>query len=241
MPTTKTTITKTTKRKYNKKGKATYKRGRAINRLPRVRTYAFKRSQEHLLALESPTDNWISITDVADPYGHCLVKTFTFDMAELPNSSEFANLYRQYKLNHAVCKMFPSYSGINLTHQPVASTNLIITIWPNTDGTALDNTFRNANLLEIQGKKQYMMPQNRPVNISMPLKQLRNTYGGSTLGVPLVDYAVKKPSYIGTDELTTPHYGWNVHIRKVDGGAFTSNGPRFLIKETIYFSCRQVH
>lgn len=243
MPVNKITTTTTTKRKYvRKKGRSTYRRGRAVTRLPRIRTYSFKRTQEQLLALESGGDGWININPGAeDLYGNCIVKTFVFDMDSLPNKQEFANLYRQYKLNHVVAKMFPSYSQIVMTDQPVGTTNLIITIWPNTDGKALDGTFRNAKLLEIQGKKQYLMPQNKPVNISMPLKQLRNTYGGTLVGVPLVDYAVKKPSYIGTDELSTPHYGFNVHIRKVDGSTFASNGPRFLIKETVYFSCRQVH
>ena len=241
MPPKKVITTKTTKKTvgFVRKGKAYNRRSKS-----RIRTYAFNRQMESLLALEAPTSgsDWISITDASDPYGHCLVKTFKFNMADLPNPNDFQNLYRQYKLNHAVMKMFPSYSQIAMTHTAVGTTNLIITIWKNTDGTELDGGFRNAKLLEIQAKKQFLMPQNKPLTISMPLHQLRNTYAGQTLGINNPpDYAIKKPSYISTTEMNTPHYGFNVHIRKVDGSAFTSNGPRFLIKEKLYFTCKQVH
>jgi hypothetical protein len=245
MPSGKITKTTTTTRRnirFRKKRSYRYRRGKPYNRLPRVRTYAFKRAQESLLALEAPANGWINVDPDGDAYGHCLVKTFTFDMAEVPSAEEFSNLYRQYKLNHVVAKFFPSYSSIGVTTGPVATTNLIITIWANTNGLPLDNTFRNEDLLEIQGKKQFMMPQNKPLYISMPLKQLGNTFAGTdTAGNIETTFAVRKPRYLGTDNLTVPHYGFNVHIRKVDGSNFTSNSPRFLIKESIYLSCRQVH
>lgn len=117
----------------------------------RVRTYAFSRSVENLLAMEAPTDGWITAGNPLTT-GACLVKTFTFDLAELPNHLEFKNLYRQYKLNYAVVKMFPSYSSIVSTTGPIVTNNCIITIWPNTDGKALDATFLNENLLEKQAK-----------------------------------------------------------------------------------------
>lgn len=232
MPITKKTTTTTTK--YKKKGRQTKKTsGRYMPRKMRIRTYSFFRGVENLLALETPTSGWI-----ASVVNNSVVKTFTFALSELPNNSEFANLYRQYKLNYAVIKMFPSYSSIVSTTGAVVSNNLIITMWPNTDGKALDASFTDADLLEKQAKRQFMMPQNKPLTLKMPLFQLRNTYGGSLLNP--VDYAVKKPSYISTTETETPHYGINVHIRKVDGSAFASNSPRFLIKEKIYFTCRQV-
>lgn len=199
----------------------------------RLRTYAFFRGRENLLACESPNDGW-----VASLVDNSVVKTFAFSLNELHNHTEFVNLYRQYKLNFAVIKMFPSYSSVVSSTSAVVSNNLIITMWPNTDGKVLDASFQDSQLLEKQAKRQFMMPQNKPVTLSMPLFQLRNTYGGAITNP--VDYAIQKPKYISTAENATPHYGINVHIRKVDGSAFVSNDARFLIKEKIYFTARQV-
>lgn len=233
MPANTITTIKTT-RKYRRKGRQTKRTvGKYQPRKMRVRTYSFFRGNENLLACEAPTDGWIaSIID------NSIVKTFAFNLGELPNNSEFANLYRQYKLNYAVIKMFPSYSSVVSTTGSVVSNNLIITMWPNTDGKALDSSFQDSQLLEKQSKRQFMMPQNKPLTLKMPLFQLRNTYGGAVLNP--VDYAVAKPKYISTTEPNAPHYGINVHIRKVDGSAFASDSARFLIKEKIYFTCRQV-
>ena len=237
MPGTVTTTTKKRTIRFRKKKNYGRQRrtygGRGMGRKMRPRVYSYFRLKENLLAFEAPDDGWVeSIVD------NSIMKTFTFSLGELPNNSEFTNLYRQYKLNHAVIKMFPSYSSIVSTTGPVVANNIIITVWPNTDGKALDASFSSAKLLEKQAKKQWMFPQNKPTSISMPLFQLGNTYGGSITNP--VDYAVRKPRYISTEEVNTPHYGFNVHIRKVDGSAFGTNSPRLLIKEKIYFTTKQV-
>jgi hypothetical protein len=200
---------------------------------PRLKTYAFSRSREQLLALEDPdagATGWISTFDDA------VVKTFTFSLSELPTATEFTGLFQQYKLNAAALKMYPSYSQVVSTDAAVASNNIIITVWPNTTGTVLTAAFTKAELNEVQRKRQWMFPLNRPTTILMKLNQLNQVYNSSIN----TDYTVMKPRYISTTETATPHYGMNVHIAKVDGSTFSTNSTRLKIFEKIYLTCKQV-
>lgn len=199
-------------------------------RVPKPRVMAFGRSTEYLLPLESPSNGWIQTTDDA------LVKTFDFNLAELPNETDFTNLFSQYKLNMAILKIYPSASQVVVSTGAAGTQNMIITVWANTHGVPLTSVFQNSDLLEIQRKKAWMFPLNKPTTIKMPLRQLSNTYAGSLN----TDYATIKPRYISTGETTTPHYGMNVHIRKMDGTAFGSNSARLLIRQKIYLTCKQV-
>ena len=133
-------------------------------------------------------------------------------------------------------KFYPSYSQVVSSTAAVASVNYVITVWPNTNGQSLTAAFDQDALNQIQRKKQWMFPLNKPTTVSMYLKQLNNVFGGTIN----TDYTVKKPQYISTLEPGTPHYGMNIHIRKVDGTAFGSNSARLLIKEKIYLTANQV-
>lgn len=199
-----------------------------------MKVYPFSRQREQLLALEDPdagATGWISTFDDS------VVKTFTWSLNELPNYGEFTALFRQYKLNMGLIKIFPSYSQVVSATGSVASNNIIVTIWANNDGQPLTAAFTKAELAQIQSKNQFMFPMNRPTTIRMPLKQLDQVYN-STVNT---DYTVAKPKYISTAETSTPHYGMNVHICRVDGSTFGSDSARLKIMEKIYLTCRQVH
>ena len=212
----------------------TYTQPKINRRVPVPKVYPFVRSREQLLALEDPdvgATGWITTFDDA------VVKTFTFGLSELPDFGEFTSLFSQYKLNACVLKMYPSYSQVVMSGTTTPySNNIIITVWPNTDGTALTAAFTKAELNQIQRKSQWMFPLNRPTTIKMPLRQLSTTYNTAINS----DYAVVKPRYISTSETTTTHTGFNVHIAKVDGSTFSSNSPRLKIMEKIYLTCKQV-
>ena len=213
-----------------------YRRNNRLARrttVPRPKVYSFKRSRQELLALEDPGAQATGWTTTFD---NSVVKTFVWDLASLPDHTEFTNLFEQYKLNMAVLKMFPTYSQVVSGTGPVVSTNVIITIWPAVHGVALTAAFDSDDLLQIQRKTQFMFPMNKPTTIKMPLKQLNNIYRSAVN----TDYAVQKPRYINTSEAATPHYGMNVHIRRVDGGAFGPDSARLLIKEQVYLTTKQV-
>ena len=224
-------------KKNMRRKKKTYNKKKVMpsmnSRVPRPKVYSFCRSREQLLALEDPdagATGWISTFDDA------VVKTFTFGLSELPNFNEFTSLFREYKLNAAAIKFYPSYSQVVSTDAAVVSNNIIITVWPNTTGTVLTAAFTKAELNEIQRKRQWMFPLNRPTTRYMPLRQLNTVYNSAINN----DYTTVKPRYIATSETTTPHYGINVHIAKVDGSTFSSNSTRLKIFEKIYLTCRQV-
>lgn len=202
-------------------------------RAPTPKVYPFKRQRDQLLALENPSTGatgWVTTLDDA------VLKTFNWNLAELADFDEFTSLFAQYKLNAAVVKFFPSYSQVISAGTSVVSNNMIITVWPNTDGRPLDATFTKDDLNQIQRKSQWMFPLNKPTSIKMNLKQLTQLYNSAVN----TDYAVTRPRYIGTTETGTPHYGMNVHIQKVDGSTFGSDSARLKIQETVYLTCKQV-
>ena len=150
-----------------------------------------------------------------------VVKTFAFALNELPNYTDFVNLFNMYKLNYAVVTFYPSYSVINRngeTTSALTQSNTIITVWQNSTGTPLNAAFTRAQLNEISQKKMYMMPSNRPFKIKFPLSQLSNIYA-STVNT---DYAKIRPKYISTGEAGTMHYGINVAITRCDNTSFWS-------------------
>jgi len=226
------------KKPYRKKPirrKRVYRKKNMTNRLTlaRPKVYPFSRNAEHLLALDNVSGGWISTLDGA------VVKTFNFTLAQLGTKyTDFTNLFSQYKLNMAIVKFYPSSSQVVISTGPSGTQNMIITIWPNTHGVPIDATFTHAQLLEIQRKKTFMFPLNRPTSVKMYLKQLSNTYVGTSGAY--VDYTTTRPRYLSTGEINTPHYGMNVHIRKMDGTTFGTNAPRLLIREKVYLTCKQV-
>lgn len=224
-------------RNYRKKRtkKRTQKRMTTRLRIPKPRTYNFIRTQEELLALENPD---AGATGWSTTFDDCVFKTFSFSLANLPNPAEFTGLFAQYKLNGCALKIFPTYSQIVSTTSPGTNSpaNIIITVWRNTHGTPLTAAFTKAELNQIQAKKQWMFPLNRPTSLYMNLRQLSNTYN-STINN---DYVTMKPKYLSTAETGTPHYGINVHIQKVDGSTFGAESPRLKIMEKIYLTMKQV-
>lgn len=228
-------------RKYNNKKKMfkkrNYNRPKVKGALaPKPKTYAFSRSTENFLNMDTPTNGWITTSDNA------VVRSFTWNLAGLTSNAEFTSLFSQYKLNYAIVKMFPTISKFTGVQGPVIGTayggNSIITMWRNTHGVPLDSSFSTADLLQIQAKRQFMVPSQKPTLIKMPLKQLNNLYSTATgLGS---DYSTVKPRYISTSETATPHYGLNIHIRKIDGTPFVAGGNDMLIKEQILLTTKQV-
>jgi len=228
------------RRPYRKKKayrKRTYNRAKPRGALaPRAKVYPFSRSTENFLDVSGPTNGWITTAD------NSLVRSFAWSLNSLTANTEFTSLFNQYKLNYAVVKMYPTVSLINATQEGYSGSqyggNVIITMWRNTHGVELDASFSSADLLQIQRKRQFMVPSSKPTIIKMPLRQLSQLYSTVTGGG--IDYATVKPRYIHTSETHTPHFGLNVHIKKVDGTPFVAGSMDMLIKEQILLTCKQV-
>ncbi|AXQ66488.1 MAG: capsid protein [Cressdnaviricota sp.] len=222
--TRKPTMNRRTTRRNVRKPKATL--------VAKPQVYPFRRSTEAFLDMSSPSDGWLTTLD------NQLVKTFTYNLNQLPNHSEFVNLFSQYKLNYAMVEMFPNVSQMvsGYTQTGGSSSNYLVTVWRNTHGVPLTAAFTRDELLEIQNKRTFMLPTTKPTRFKMPLKQLATTYA-STLNS---DYATIRPRYINTSEDTTQHYGINVAITRVDGSAFAADAANTLVRSTVLFTCKQV-
>lgn len=220
------------RRRYNRRR---YMNSRKKTTIPKTKVFGFNRTREDLLSLESPSpgSGWLTTLD-----GQC-VRTFSWSLANLPNYTEFSNLFNMYKLNQAIVSFFPTYSEINRnaeTTSAITQSNIIISVWRNTTGTPIGATFTRAQLNEIAQKKQWMFPSNKKTTIKMPLTQLSQVYA-STINT---DYAKIRPKYISTGEPSTSHYGFNVAITRVDNQPFGSSSLQLLTKEKIYLTCKQV-
>lgn len=216
------------KRIYRKKRGATTRRPTNFNNknkmLPSV--YPFTRSFETLIALEAPTGFFTPTLTDNMVVGHVEV-----NLAELPSYTEFQALFAQYKINALELKVTPSYQMDMASNPLVSGQTIICAVWRSSHGEAPTQNFTINDLLQIQKRKEFLMPKTRPKIHYMRLSQLTQVYGA---GVTTTDYVKTKPKYINTTESTTPHYGINFCFRAPDGAAMTSYSPRLLLN----FKCK---
>lgn len=231
-----------------------------IGRMPTQKIVHFKRDFE-LPAIdlsESTTwpTGWYRGSD------NQIVATMVFALTNLPGYGEFKNLFEKYKLNHVVMKMYSTTSQIitldvndlNPQTQRTAS-NILCTTWNNRTGQPLGPTWGDALMNQISAKKTKMFPRGKPYIISCKLNQLAMTYretqttalvtdtSGNNVNVvqPFnIDYGVCRPKYLNTVEDSTPHYGMNLQLKKLDGTFFDLLAPKIKVYYTMYFSCMGV-
>ena len=190
--------------------------------------YPFTRSFENLVVLENPTGLFLSTT-----FDNLVVGHVECHLDELPGYADFQGLFKQYKLNAVTLKCTPTYQ---LDTDPTSSETVICDIWRSSHGDAPTAGFQISDLLQIQKRESFIMPQRRSFSRNMPLTQLSNTYAG----IANNDYTTQRPKYLDTGEVTTPHYGINFCFRRPDGAAFTSVSPRLLMNYKVKLTCKQV-
>jgi len=217
------------KRTYRKRG-ASKRRTTNFNTRNKFKPsiYPFMRQYENLVVLENPTGNFQSTT-----FDNLVVGHVECHLDEMPNYGEFANLFSQYKLNAVSLKCTPTYQ---MDTDPTATETIICDIWRSSHGDAPTAGFQISDLLQIQKRQSFVMPQRKPFFRSMRLTQLSNTYAGTVNN----DYTTQKPRYLSTTEATTPHYGINFCFRRPDGAAFTSLSPRLLFNYNVKMTFKQV-
>lgn len=241
------------KKNYNKKRIMYKKPISRIPRVPRSKMLSFKRDFElPVVALENNLtwpEGWYRS-------GNSIVVTQVYSLNQLPGYSEFKNLFRSYKINYAVMRMYPSSSQI--VSQNVSNTgtigvaNFTVTTWQNLTGQPLLPAFTDALLNQIPAKKRRLFPTGKPLVMGTKLVQMASTYNqqqesvtvtdtagvNQTVLTPFnIDYARRRPKFINTVEDSTPHYGLNMHFKKTDDSFFDTHSPRLKIFVTLYFQC----
>lgn len=221
------------RRNYKKKSGATTRRPTNFNQKNSLRpsVYPFMRTFEELVVLEDPgiTSNFVKTISDNLVVGHMNVS-----LSQLPAYTEFTSLFKQYKLNALSLKCTPTYQQ---DVDPTTTETIIIDIWRSSYGVAPTTAFTINDLLQIQKRQTFIMPQRRSFSRNMKLSQLTQVYGS---GVTTTDYIKTRPKYISTSEVATPHYGLNFCFRRPDGAAFTSLSPRLLFSYTTKMTMKQV-
>ena len=215
------------KRKQNKKKSL-------VPRILQPKVYKFKRDLEETVQLNGSAapDGW-SISGIR------LYKNFAWALSSIGDSTDFSNLFRQYKINGARVRMYFSNTNSSSENSGTSlyfsNSQLLIRMSPNQRGTAevLDDSYWTCR----QAKK-YKLALNggRPLDIYMPL-YVENEVASSTGTAN----TMKKPSYVSTDVANVVHHGLNLSIERVDGQSFSylkSNYQYVKMITTLYFQMR---
>ena len=234
------------KRPYRKKKKMYIKRtnrNRRIGHIPRSlkpKTYSFSRTFTHTVSLGNGSNSgWTELASSADG-PQAMVQQMEFSLADLDMSSDFKNLFSQYKLNAVSMKLYFANTNSNGTQNRQCI--CYIAPWRTGDTETLTEKF----FLNTQKHKTKLCQNTigKPLSIYCPLKQLTRLYVSSETYTT----SITKPKYVSTAAPTVPHFGLNLRIQRVDGADFTSGTfsgslnrwPAFKQETKLYFSCRQV-
>lgn len=204
---------------------------------PRVLQFKRKFSQDLVLNTVSPPTGWTSLSAGGD---EALTLGYVISMAQLPNYQNFTNLFDSYRIKGV---RLQGYYSFNVT-TPGSQAQVMLFyardhLGQNTASQLSEEWFnerprsRKRLIVNSVGKPSF--------DIYMPLSQLSNTYQ-STVNT---DYTMQKPRYISTNEVNTPHYGFNLRLSRIDGNPFTaaSNNqyPTLKLFTTVYFEMRGIN
>lgn len=234
-------------KKFYKK-KPMYKRRKyyrkKVGKIPRSikpKTYSFHRTFSNIVQLGNGNNGgWTQLNADATNGPQAMVQQMEFNLTDLNMSSDFTNLFAQYKLNAISMKLY--FANTNSTNTANRQCILYIAPWRTGDTESLtENFFLNT---QKHKTKLCMNTIGKPVSIYCPLKQLNRLYVSDSTYTT----SIQKPKYVSTAVPSVPHFGLNLRIQKVDGADFTSGTttgstlrwPAFKQEIKLYFSCRQV-
>ena len=211
---------RTNKRSYKPRRK-TYKRNPAIARGLRQSVIPFKRTVTQIIdtdQLSNLPSNWaMSAGDTTGYYA--LLATQIFQLSQLPEVSNLALVYKFYKINCVVVKLYPCYSstvpnGATTTSNSASyqGQNIFCTYTKNLTGVGLSSTIDNNWWLTQQARKQRIITGTRPLTFKVFPKLLNEVYSSLTN----TDYTLMRPKYISTTELSTPHFGLDMAFNFTD-------------------------
>lgn len=221
------------RRKPKKGRKPARKRQSKVPRVLVPKTFRFKRDLEETLQL-NPS---------AAPEGWTLdgnsriYKNLAWALSSVGDSTDFTNLFRQYRLKGARVRLYFSNTVSGSDDSHFDNGQMLVRMAPNQRGE--NEVLNNAYWQQIQAKKyKTAINGGKPVDIYMPLF-VRNEVESST-GTA---YSVKKPQFISTTLNNVAHHGINIAIERVDGQQFTQGSSNYQYAKmitTLYFETRGV-
>jgi hypothetical protein len=177
-----------------------------------------------------------------------LVGRIRVRLSNLNNSTDFTNLFKEYKLNYIKMTFIPAgnVAGTRTDLRDPATMNgnkniLIRTMLNRTNEVPTDLNTVN-DWAQVQAKKQWVLVQDKPTTITCKLNQLSVVQSGDAASY--ATNTMQTPQYISTNSPSVNHYGLTVRFDSIDGTAITeANGdlwPRFRLITKVYFTCRGV-
>lgn len=180
--------------------------------ITRPRVIKFKRSQAETIIMNSavPPTGWS-----AEAVTGALFRQFQTGLVDVPDRDDFKNLFTAYRIKGVRIQGYVSNTSSDSNNQQLLlywNQN-----WQGTSTTTLSEQF----FLDRPRSKRKLLLNNRGApafDIYQPMRQLSLTYASAVN----TDYGTMKPRWIGVDEDTTVHYGFNLRIARVDNQPFTS-------------------
>lgn len=206
--------------------------GKPSTRFGRASIYQFRRQKTEVITLSN-----VSVPADWTADGNAIYKQFVFTLDQMPNYTEFTALFASYKICAVKTEIF--FSNTNSV-----DTNSRLLLYVDNNPQGESKTLTEQYYLESQtSRKRLVASTSRaPIKFYTKVKQLSVLYHQTT-PTPLVDYGMVYPKYISTSEPTTPHYGLNMRIQRVDNRPFGTELTNFQymkINTTYYITCKRV-
>eukprot|EP01052_Picozoa_sp_SAG31_P043070 SAG31_NODE_7058_length_1800_cov_122.113463_2_plen_238_part_00 len=204
--------------------------------LPRIINFKRQMVNTFQLNTAAATAPWVSLAASND---EALVLNYVIDAAQIPNIAHFVNLFDSYRIKGVRIQGYLSFTTAQTTTQ---SQSILYSCSDNMGQTPSANLTEDYFLSRPRSKKRLLANNMGKPSFDqyIPLSNLANVYGGTIN----TDYALVKPRFISTNELTTPYYGMNLRLQRVDNQNWTHGAqtqyPTLKMYTTIYFQMRGI-
>lgn len=242
---------RTIKRKTYPRQKFKFSKGLTRSVVPFTREKETYCRLDTLTGLDDGAGTYISMTRTTDGG---LVGRIRIRLNNLPSSSDFTNLFKEYKLNYLKLTFIPAgnISATQVTDRasaaPLGNKNVLIRTCLNRTNEVPDASDTIENWSQIQAKRQWVLVQDRPTTITCKLNQLSQVQKGSTATNSF--HTVQKPKYISSNIADVNHYGLTIRMDSLDGTPIVAGPtdapevgdiwPKFRVISKVYFTCRGV-
>jgi len=203
------------------------------------RVLNFKRLfvQDLTLNTAAPPIGWTSLTSSGD---EALTLAYVLSLDQLPNYTAFTQLFDSYRIKGVRIQGW--YSATVSTNSS-SSQSILYTCRDNIGQSTASTMTEDYFLSRPRSKKRVLMNSMGKPSFDMfvPLSNLSTIYSGAVQS----DYAMAKPRFISTNEPSTPYYGLNLRLQRIDGNNWThgtaNQYPTLKLYTTVYFQMRGIN
>ena len=188
----------------------------------------------------SPFENFVHTNDGG------VVGRISLMLNQLPQYSEFTNLFRQYKLTGMKIIFYPAANttvagSARDEGGPYANNNILIRVMKNYTGIPMASGNEIHEWSQIQAKKQWILATNKPSSIYCPLVQLTDVRANEDSSTN--EQVISRPKFCSTNDPNVVHQSLNIRFDSLNGTALQQTDriwPEFRIVCKYYFRCKGV-